>query len=300
MGELVMNGGNCSSLCPVSRRRQKPLLPRQTMPLCGRQRPAARTSPALCEPPIATPSSGATASGTLSQWATHPQWVTHRLPRRPGERWEDPPSPGPRAAHTATAAQQAQQCGQGCGCGGAPPPPWASVAASVAAPVTAAAAGRERRGQQEFTHKRAGLVGRRGEGTLEPRQPFLLPAAVGALAASEFGCAPHRGRSSPALTKASGPGRVYMMHSSQEHQAPGRLPCSSSRKEGGGPRGQTGDTEESGEAVPLGSPHPAGGAMLGARPTVQRSGPGCPPSRPSGASAYPVLPAAGPPLPPGS
>lgn len=67
MGELVMNGGNCSSFCPVSRRRQKPLLPRQTMPLCGRQRPAARTSPALCKPPIATPGPGATASGTLSQ-----------------------------------------------------------------------------------------------------------------------------------------------------------------------------------------------------------------------------------------
>lgn len=71
MGELVMNGGNCFSLCPISRRRQKPLLPRQTMPLCGRQRPAACTSPALCEPPIATPGSRATASGTLSQCETH-------------------------------------------------------------------------------------------------------------------------------------------------------------------------------------------------------------------------------------
>lgn len=67
MGELVMNGGNCSSFCPVSRRRQKPLLPQQTMPLCGRQRPTARTSPALCKPPIATPDPGATASGALSQ-----------------------------------------------------------------------------------------------------------------------------------------------------------------------------------------------------------------------------------------
>lgn len=64
---------------------------------------------------------------------------------------------------------------------------------------------------------------------------------------------PHRGRGSPALTKASGSGPVYMMHSSQEHQAPGRLPCSSSRKEGGGPQGQTGDTEELEAAVPPGS-----------------------------------------------
>lgn len=63
MGELVMNGGNCSSFCPVSRRRQKLLLPQQTMPLCGRQRPAACTGPALCKPPITTLGSGATASG---------------------------------------------------------------------------------------------------------------------------------------------------------------------------------------------------------------------------------------------
>lgn len=41
------------------------------MPLCGRQRPAAHTSLALCEPPIATPGSGALASSTLSQWVTH-------------------------------------------------------------------------------------------------------------------------------------------------------------------------------------------------------------------------------------
>lgn len=71
MGELVMNGGNCSSFCPVSRRRQKLLLPQQTMPLCGRQRPAACTGPALCKPPITTLGSGATASRTLPQWAIH-------------------------------------------------------------------------------------------------------------------------------------------------------------------------------------------------------------------------------------
>lgn len=67
---------------------------------------------------------------------------------------------------------------------------------------------------------------------------------------------PHWGRGSPALTKASGSGPVYMMHSSQEHQAPGRLPCSSSRKEGGGPQGQTGDAEELEAAVPPGSHRP--------------------------------------------
>lgn len=75
MEELVMNGGNCSSLCPVSRRRQKPLLPQQTMPLCGRQCPAARTSPALCEPPIATPRSGA-----QSQWHPLPVGDSRQLP----------------------------------------------------------------------------------------------------------------------------------------------------------------------------------------------------------------------------
>lgn len=77
-----MNGGNCSSFCPVSRRRQKLLLPQQTMPLCGRQRPAACTGPALCKPPITTVGSGATASGTL------PRWATHTSPQARLERWQ--------------------------------------------------------------------------------------------------------------------------------------------------------------------------------------------------------------------
>lgn len=100
MGELAMNGGNCSSLCPVSRRRQKPLLPQQTMPLCGRQRPTARTSPALCEPPIATPGSGATASGALSQGRPSP------APEEPGQGRK-----GPRAQRAGAGCPWGQRCG---------------------------------------------------------------------------------------------------------------------------------------------------------------------------------------------
>lgn len=101
MGELAMNGGNCSSLCPVSRRRQKPLLPRQTMPLCGRQRPAAHTSPALCEPPMATPGSGATASGALSQGATPP------APEEGWARAGRSPGPGTPGCHPARSVPSA-------------------------------------------------------------------------------------------------------------------------------------------------------------------------------------------------
>lgn len=81
-GRSLMNGGNCSSFCPGSRRRQKLLLPQQTMPLCGCQRPAACTGPALCKPPITTLGSGATASGTL------PQWATHTSPQARLEKWQ--------------------------------------------------------------------------------------------------------------------------------------------------------------------------------------------------------------------
>lgn len=98
MGELVMNGGNCSSLCPVSRRRQKTLLPRQTMPLCGRQRPAARTSLALCRPPIA-------GLWSHSQWHPLPVGDPGRFLRQARERRDEPPSLRPRARHMATPVQ---------------------------------------------------------------------------------------------------------------------------------------------------------------------------------------------------
>lgn len=61
-----MNGGNCSSFCPVSRRRQKPLLPQQTMPLMWAPAPTARTSPCSVQAPIATRALGP-QPGTLSQ-----------------------------------------------------------------------------------------------------------------------------------------------------------------------------------------------------------------------------------------
>lgn len=109
---------------------------------------------------------------------------------------------------------------------------------------------------------RAPAVGREvetpgpGDKRLKSSPSCFSDAGVSGLQSGVHRTVLHRGRGSPALTKASGSGPVYMMHSSQEHQAPGRLPCSSSRKEGGGPRGQTGDTEELEAAVPPGSHRP--------------------------------------------
>lgn len=76
-------------------------------------------------------------------------------------------------------------------------------------------------------------------------------------------------------------GCVYMMHSSLERQAPGRLPCSSSRKEGGGPQGQMGDTEELGEVVSLGLRHPGWWGHTGHLPHSLAFRPPRPPSCPS-------------------
>lgn len=235
-----MNGGNCFSLCPISRRRQKPLLPRQTMPLCGRQRPAACTSPALCEPPIATPGSRATAGGTLSQCGTPagPQGGLVRHPRT-------------TAGHMAMPAQQP----------GAGRLLWAKAQLLEAGPPSSTAPSQQQqqppgRGEQGtsiiHTKEKVGRAACRSQrppcawaresehqrpaGCLKSH-PFLFPWPVWLRAAgwgrlcSEFGVCTSLSWPLPALTKASGLGCVYMMHSSRERSAPGWLPCSSSRKE---------------------------------------------------------------------
>lgn len=126
--------------------------------------------------------------------------------------------------------------------------------------------------------------------------PFHLPShcglglqARGTEPALNLGHAPHQGWPLPPLTKASGLGGVYTMHSSQEHQAAGRLPCSSSQKEGGGPWGQTGVAKKLGEAVPWDPPILGDGAAVAACPTVWPLGPGCPPSCPPEHPLHPVV-----------
>lgn len=189
----------------------------------------------------------------------------HQLPGRAGKRWEGTPPLRPRAGPVAVPPGMPSA-----GCLLRPEgrrlrqrpllrgllsqwrPGGGEEGASIIHTQKSWAGGR--RGVEGWSrqphHGLGGVDTRAGAGSLQS-QPFLLLRPR-----SEFGCAPHQGRSPPALTKASGLGHVYMMHSSQEHQAPGRLPCSSSRKEGGGPWGQTGDTEELDEAVLLGSHHP--------------------------------------------
>lgn len=95
--KLVMNGGNCSSFCPVSRRETKPP-PRQTMPICGAWRapqphkPGSVQAPpvphrALGPQPVA-PSSRATLAGSQGGlgkakvcWPMVPGVYIHMAPR---------------------------------------------------------------------------------------------------------------------------------------------------------------------------------------------------------------------------
>lgn len=128
MGESVMNGGNCSSLCPVSRRRQKPLLPQQTMPLCGRQLTAARTSSALCNhqsthqalgpPPVAPSPSGRPTLAPKAGWGKAGRSTS---PETKGQAYgcTSPASPA-----------QAAFCGQRFSCWRQCLPPWAVTVAA--------------------------------------------------------------------------------------------------------------------------------------------------------------------------
>ena len=277
-----MNGGNCSSFCPVSRRRQKPLLPRQTMPLCGRQRPAAHTSPALCEPPIATPGPGAAASGTLSRG--DPRW----LPRRAGQGCKGLLAHGPRVyIHMASRVL---------GAGGLL---WPEVWRGRQRLPSLPASRQGREGSINNSHTPETSWGGGGEArVLEPargrggwgwiwKSQSLPPhprgfglQSGGTDSALNLGCA-RPGLASACSDKGQRLGCVYMMHSSLERQAPGRLPCSSSRKEGGGPRGQMGDTEELGEVVSLGCPHPGWWGHAGYPPHSLAFRPPRPPSCPS-------------------
>lgn len=223
-GEPVMNGGNCFSLCPISRRRQKPLLPRQTMPLCGRQRPAACTSPALCEPPIAGPGSRAAAA---APWPRE----SHAAPRRAG-----PPSPGrgpgraygcppsrPGAGRRLRAEAQLLQAGLPLAAPSQPPPRAGRTETSII--HTKEEVGVQRvepaappRLGRECGHQRA--LGVRGAALLLP--PPCGSGCVRGRLCSERGVDTSPGWPPRALTKASGLGHVYMMHSSRE---PGSWPA---------------------------------------------------------------------------
>lgn len=96
-------------------------------------------------------------------------------------------------------------------------------------------------GKQECQSQPAAVGAGEGLGGLDPEEPVPAPPprgfglqSGGTDSALNLGCA-SPGLASACSDKGQWLGRVYMMHSSLEHQAPGRLPCSSSRKEGGGP-----------------------------------------------------------------